>query len=291
MPFLPVFLIFISCFMHAGWNLLARRQRRELVFFRHLLILCLPLAAVAIGVGLCFPHSLPPKALGCVAASGVICGFYYWFLGLAYRSSDFTVVYPVARALPVLIVAGIDLLRGHYPSSTGVIGMSLVVGGCMLAPQASYAGFSIRRYGGRDVWFMALTAGTIVGFTMFDKIAAETVRPGPASAAIYCGLFHILTLVSYFGIYALFAKERGGREEVGWKWPGVGAVLSLGGYFLVLWAFQLAPQTGYLLALRQFSIVIGVVAAFKMYGERGLAVRIPATAATVAGLALLVLYG
>jgi hypothetical protein len=38
-------------------------------------------------------------------ASWFICGLYYWFLGLACRSSEFTIVYPVARALPVLIVA------------------------------------------------------------------------------------------------------------------------------------------------------------------------------------------
>jgi len=291
MPFLPVILILVSCFMHAGWNLLARRQRHELVFFRRLLIWCVPLALTAIGIGVLLPHALPPKAWACVIASGFICGLYYWFLGLAYRSSEFTVVYPVARALPVLIVAALDLLRGRYPSSEGWIGMGLVVGGCMLAPQASYAGFSLKRYGGRDVWYMALTAGTIVGFTMLDKIAAEAVMRGPGSAAIYCGLFYIFACMTYFPVYAIFHKHKAGAEKVGWKWPAVGAVLSLGGYFLVLWAFQLAPKTGYLLALRQFSIVIGVVAAFMVYGERGLAVRIPATLATVAGLALLVLYG
>jgi multidrug transporter EmrE-like cation transporter len=291
MPILPVLLILISCFMHAGWNLLARRQRRELAFFRHLVILSVPIGAAAIGVGLFLPHSLPLKAVACVVASSVICGFYYWFLGMAYKSSDFTIVYPVARALPVLMVAGLDILRGRHPSGMGWLGLALVVGGCMLAPQASYAGFSLRRYHAVDILYMGLTALTIVGFTMFDKIAAEAVRRGPASAAIYCGLFHIISCVAYFAIYTAFEKDKSGAREVGWKWPAVGAVLAFFGYLLVLWAYQLAPQTSYLLAFRQFSIVLGVVAAFWWYGERGLAVRVPSTLAIVAGLVLLVVAG
>jgi uncharacterized membrane protein len=292
MPPLPVALILTSCFLHAGWNLLLRRRRRELVFLRHMLILTVPISAAALGVALLLPHSFPPKAWACVAASGAITGAYYWFLGLAYGSGDFTVVYPVARALPVLMVAGIDVARGRPPSAAGWLGMALVVAGCMLAPQASYRGFTWRRYHARDILWIVLTAATIAGFTMFDKVAAETVSRGPASAAVYCAWFHILSCASYLGILALVGRlrEEGGRQ-VGWRWPAVGAAMGFVCYLLVLWAYQMAPQTGYLLAFRQFSIVIGVVAAFRIYGETGLSVRLPATAAIVGGLVLLAVIG
>jgi drug/metabolite transporter (DMT)-like permease len=291
MPLMPVLLILVSCFMHAGWNLLARRQRRELAFFRRMVLASVPISVVGLCIAASFPYSLPGKAWACVLASSTVCGFYYWFLGLAYRHSDFTVVYPVARSLPVLIVTALDLLRGRYPTSAGWLGLGLVVGGCMLAPQPSYGGFRFRRYAGKDILYIALTAATIVGFTMFDKTAAESVRPGPASAVVYCALFHIFSCAAYFAVHTLFEKDRTGAAEVGWKWPAVGAFCAFGGYMLVLWAYQLAPQTGYLLAFRQFSIVIGVAAAFGVYGERGLAVRVPATLAVVAGLVLLVAAG
>ncbi len=291
MPLLPVILILASCFTHAGWNLLARRQRRELLFFRHMLIVTVPVSLAAIAVSVQFPHSFPAKAWLCVTASGLICGFYYWFLGLAYGSSDFTVVYPVARALPVLIVAALDMLRGRHPNGPGWVGLVLVVGGCMLAPQASYRGFDLRRYGTRTILWIVLTAATIVGFTMFDKIAAEAVRPGLPSAVVYCGLFHILSCVSYAAVHSLLAREKGGAREVGWKLPAIGALLGFASYTLVLWAFQMAEQTSYLLAFRQFSIFIGVVLAFRMYGEKGLAVRLPATLAILGGLVLVATCG
>ena len=73
--------------------------------------------------------------------------------------------------------------------------------------------------------------------------------------------------------------------------PRVAAVLGLFACELVLWAFQLAAHTSYLLAFRQFSIVVGVSFAFVLHKDAGLRVRLPATAAIVAGLALLAFYG
>ena len=141
---------------------------------------------------------------------------------------------------------------------------------------------------------MSLTAATIVGFTRFDKVGADAMQAdvgGPASAALYCALFHIISCVSYLIIHAV--KDRGEQsgDGVGWKYPALGGLLGYTSYMLVLWAYQLAPKVSYLFAFRQFSIVIGVVLAFRLYRERGLAVRLPATAAIVVGLVLLKLWG
>jgi len=291
MSLLPVALILVSCFAHAGWNLLARRGRSELAFFRRMLLTTVPIGLGVIGFASLFPHSLPPRAMWCVAGSGTICGFYYWFLGRAYGSSDFTMVYPVARASPVLIVALLDMLRGRYPTGAGWLGLVMVVGGCALAPQVSYRAFDWRHYGTRAVLWVLLTAGTIVGFTMLDKIGSEAVLPGPASAAIYCALFHIISCVSYLVIHAAVEQGPTGVEKLGWRLPALAGALSFASYVLVLWAFQMAEQTSYLLALRQFSIVIGVVGAFRFYRERGLLVRVPAALAIVAGLVLVVARG
>lgn len=289
---LPVALIIVSCFSHAQWNLLARRHRGcEPVFFRRMLLLGIPVCAALGAVAISFSASLPPKALLCVLGSGLIAGLYFRFLALAYGAADFTTVYPVARALPVLVVAALDMLRGHYPTAIGWGGLLLVVLGCALAPQESYRGFSLRRYAARDMIWMLLTAAAVVGFTMIDKIGSEAVTRGPGSAALYCAAFYSLAGVSYLLLQAVFDRTPQDATPVGWRLPALSAVLGYGSYWLVLWAFQLATHTAYLLALRQFSIVIGVVAAFGIFKERGLAVRLPATAAIVAGLVLLVFYG
>ena len=295
MSSLPIMLIVLSCFTHASWNLLARRrQGSELAFFRGMAIASVPVSMVAIGIALCFPHSFPPTAWACVVASGAVTGFYYYFLGLAYSSADFTTVYPVARSLPVLILAGIELAQGAPPTPAGWVAMIVVVGGCILAPQVSYRGFDWKRYGRRDILWMTLTAATIVAFTKLDKIGADAINAavgGPASAALYCAMFHITGCVSYLIILAVVGQDKTARESVGWKYPALGGVLGYMSYMLVLWAYQLAPKVSYLFAFRQLSIVVGVVLAFRVYRERGLAVRLPATAAIVVGLVVLAVWG
>jgi drug/metabolite transporter (DMT)-like permease len=291
MSIVPIALIILSCFTHASWNLLARRrQGEELAFFRGMVMASVPISGVALIIAYNSPHAFPPVAFWSVLGSGAICGFYYYFLGLAYSQSDFTVVYPVARSLPVLILAGIEVLQGEPPPLLGWAGLVLVLVGCIMAPQVSYRGFDFRRYGARDIVWMVLTAATIVGFTKLDKIGAEAieaVRGGPASAAIQCAFFHIFSCVSYLAVLGLTHRGRALPPKIDWKLPALGGVLGYLSYLLVLWAYQMAPQTSYLFAFRQFSIVLGVVTAFALYRERGLAVRLPAAAAIIAGLIVL----
>jgi hypothetical protein len=292
MPLFPVTLILVSCFLHASWNLLARRQRQELLFFRRKLILAVGLALAVLALGTAFGHVLPGKALLCATGSGLFAGLYFFSLAQAYGASDFTVVYPVARALPLLIVAGIDMLRGRCPSGVGWIALLMVTAGCVLAPQQSYRGFHLRHYAGRAAQWILATAAATVGFTMLDKIAAEMVQRGLLSAAMQCSVFHIFACVSYLSVQ--HGSGGAGLKEpdrVGWKSPALAAVLGPMTYTLVLWAFQLAPKTAYLVAFRQFSIVIGVAAAFGFYRETGWAVRVPATLSIVAGLVLLAFWG
>ncbi len=291
MTVFPAVLILLSCFTHAGWNLLARHRRDEVTFFRRMLLLIVPMAGVVVGAGLALPHSFPPVAWACVVISGAICGSYFWFLALAYRSSDFTIVYPVARALPVLIVAAIDVLRGRYPSAVGWLAMIIVTAGCVLAPQQSLRKFDLKRYHLRELVWILLTAATIAGFTMLDKVAQEAMLQGPGSALLYCGVWHVFAALTYLALHRGFADPAPQGAKVGWWMPLAAGILGLASYTLVLWAFQMATQTGYLLAFRQFSIVIGVVAAFIIHRERGAWVRLPATAAIVGALALLILHG
>jgi drug/metabolite transporter (DMT)-like permease len=287
----PIALILLSCFTHASWNLLARRrQGQELAFFRGMVMASVPISGVALIIAYNSPHAFPAVAFWCVLGSGAICGFYYYFLGLAYSQSDFTVVYPVARSLPVLILAFIEVVQGEAPPLLGWVGLVLVLVGCVMAPQVSYRGFDFKRYGARDILWIVLTAGTIVGFTKLDKIGAEAidaVHGGPASAAIHCAFFHIFSCFSYLAVLAVTHRGRAAPPKIDWKLPALGGLLGYASYMLVLWAYQMAPQVSYLFAFRQFSIVLGVITAFAIYRERGMGVRLPAAAIIIVGLIVL----
>jgi uncharacterized membrane protein len=60
---------------------------------------------------------------------------------------------------------------------------------------------------------------------------------------------------------------------------------------LILWAYQLSPVASYIVAFRQFSIIIGAVLAFILFKEKGFAVRISGALCITSGLILIALWG
>ncbi len=236
-------------------------------------------------------RSLTPKAWSCVVGSGFCCGMYFLFLARAYESSDFTVVYPVARSLPVLLVGIGDALRGRYPAPIGWLGMLLVTCGCVLVPLPSIRGFAIRHYFNRTSLWMLLTAMGTVGYTLLDKIASETLQQGPATAARYEYMFFLVSGVTYATFSRILKTGRGGSNLVGWKLPFLAGCMNFGAYLLVLWAYQLSPLASYIVAFRQFSIIIGTVLAFAIYRERGLVIRLTGTFLLTSGLVVIGLWG
>ena len=289
-PFV-IMLILISTFMHAGWNLLARSQRREATFFWRMLLAVIVVGLLPAGVSEFITRSLTPKAWVCVSISGVFAGVYMFALARAYGESDFTVVYPVARALPVVLVGVADMLRSRCPTTLGWVGMTTVVAGCMLAPLHSFRDFAFRRYANRTIVWILVAALTTVGFTMFDKVAAEDIRQSYATAARYAFTLYIFWWLTYSVLLWLFKAPEEGEEDPGWILPVLGGLCTYGSYSLVVWAYQLAPHASYIVAFRQFSIVLGVAAAFVLYRERGLAVRLAGTLLITAGLVLIALFG
>jgi len=289
-PFV-IALVLSSAFMHAGWNLLARYQRCETILFSRFLFIVAVVGFVPGIVSEILTRSLTVKAWICVTGSGFFCGLYYFSLARAYASSDFTVVYPVVRSLPVLLVAFGDVVRGRYPTTIGWVGMWLVVCGCFLAPLHSFRDIAVRSYFNRASLWMFIAAMGTVGFTLLDKIAAETVNQGPATAARYGYIFFLISWITYL-VFLKMAKPKENKSgDVGWKLPFIAGCLNFGGYWLILWSYQLTQRASYIIALRQFSIVIGVILAFIIYKEKGLIVRLTGAFLLTCGLVLIALGG
>ncbi len=289
-PFV-ITLILCSTLMHATWNLLARHRKRELDFFKVMLMVTAIGGFVPAIYSEILTRSLPLTAWVYVAGSGFCCGMYYFFLGSAYKDSDFTVVYPVIRSLPVLLVSIGELFRNRYPTPIGWLGILLVTSGCFLTPLRSVRAFSIRPYLTKAMLWMLLGAIGIVGFTLLDKAASEIVKPGPATAARYGYIFFLTS----YGVYVMFLKmfktERPNLSSVGWKLPLLAAFMNFGGYWLVLWAYQMSQRASYVIAFRQFSIVVGVIFAFVIYREKSFVVRLVGIGLLVFGLLLIGLWG
>jgi drug/metabolite transporter (DMT)-like permease len=277
--------------MHAGWNLLAHHQRKETVFFKRMLIIIALVGLLPAALSEILTHSLPLKAWLCVAGSGFFCGMYFFYLARAYGSSDFTTVYPVARALPVFLVGVGDVFRGRYPTAIGWVGIILVILGCFLAPLYSLSDFRLGLYFKRaSLWMLFAAIGT-AGYTVIDKIASEIVLQGPATAARYGYIFFLISFMTYTICLRKGKAENQHSNSIGWTFPFFAACLNFGAYWLVLWAYQLSHHASYILAFRQFSIFVGIILAFIIYKEAGKVVRSAAGFLIVSGLIFIGFWG
>ena len=287
---LPLFLVIISTFMHAAWNLSAKSRLDKRLFFRRMLGFVAAAGFVPAALSEISAGSIPPAAWLLCLGSGLFCGSYFYFLARSYESADFTVAYPVARALPVLLIAAGDVLRGRPPTPAAAAGLFLVAAGCLLAPLESFREVKLRRYFNRGSLFMLLAAAGTVGYSLLDKIAQEAVAAGHASAFRYGYFFYLFTFLVY-SLYPVKGKTGGNSPCGNLRPPLVCGVISFISYSLILWAYQLTEQASYVVAFRQFSIVIGVVTGLHIFREKGMAVRLAGSLLLTAGLVLIAVRG
>ena len=183
------------------------------------------------------------------------------------------------------------MVLGRLITPAGWCGLILVATGCLLAPLSSFGDLSLRHYFNKSMLWMLLTAWGTVGYTLLDKAGSGFVREGPVSAFKYCYFFFTISFLVYLLLLkALRVKLKKG-SGLGWGPTAVASLCNFGAYWLVVWAYQLCTNASYIAAFRQFSIIIGVVAAFIIFRERGLAVRLTGTGCITAGLVLIVLFG
>jgi drug/metabolite transporter (DMT)-like permease len=286
-----ILIVLISTFMHAGWNLLARYSHAERTFYYKMLLITLIVGLIPAVWSEIATRSMTTLAWWCVTGAGICAALYLFFLARAYESSDFTVVYPVARALPVIFIAAIDVLRGRELTPFGWVGILLVAAGCVLVPQQSFTDIKLRNYLNRATLWMFLAAMGTVGYTLLDKIAAEVVQQGADTAARYGYFYFAISFFPYIGFMKLSADGDHPGSPKDWKLAFLGALFGFGAYWLILWAYQLSPYASYIVAFRQFSIVIGAIVAFIVFKEQGVAVRLVGAMLIVGGLILIATLG
>ncbi len=287
MSALALGLVLLSTLFHAGWNLFAHTHRGDAGLF-----LRAALVAGLVGVGpalwLQFAgQPLPPLVWLLLPVTGFFQAVYLLGLFMGYRSGDFTVVYPVARALPVLALALADTLRGRSPTALGMLGMLLVTVGCLLAPLVSLHRVPWERYRNRTLLWVLVTAGATVGYTLVDKIALERAPPGLLTAARYGSLQWFLAVPYLYAALRWLIRVEvplGGRRQ--WRQAALMTLFVVGAYIPILWVYQLTPRASYVVALRQFSIVLGVVGGILVFHEPAARLRLTAALLITGGIAL-----
>ena len=127
-------IVLVSTFMHAGWNLLACYTRSEGEFYKKMLIITFP-GGISAGSTLGDTNGVDdPAGLDLRDWFRNQRGFLSLWSGESTRAADFTIVYPLARAQPVIFIVIIDVTQGRYLTPAGWMGIILVVMGSALVP-------------------------------------------------------------------------------------------------------------------------------------------------------------
>ncbi|PYN28616.1 MAG: EamA family transporter [Candidatus Rokuibacteriota bacterium] len=283
MPLAALLLVLGAAVCHSAWNLLVKTDARRLE---------IQSGALVVGVVLCSPalliHPLTEvsrSAWAAILLSGVFETAYVFALTAAYGAGDLSLVYPVARGTPPLLVVPLAVvLLGERPSAQGLAGIGLVVVGIYASHAGLVGGRPATRANGRALGLALLTGVFTAGYSLVNKLGVGLV-PVPLYAFLVFGvdaaLIHVVRWVRG-GLTPPLGRDapRGRTVAVG--------VLMMAAYLAVLAAMTMAPVS-YVVAAREVSVVVTAALGALILHEPHSAARITGAAVIFAGLVVIAL--
>jgi drug/metabolite transporter (DMT)-like permease len=275
---LPVMLlVLLGAALHAAWNGLVKSGADRYLDLASLL------AAAALLTLLWLPF-LPAPARACwpyLAVSAVIHQVYYALIAVAYRKGEMSLVYPVMRGVaPALTAAASVLAIGEFPSAIGLAGVCCVSGGVLLLA------FEHARRSRVDLTplLVALANGAVIAaYTIVDGMGARLSGHALSYTSwgfLLCGTLFVPTAA------LLRRRELAPYMRARWRTSLVGAACSIASYGVALWAMTRAPIAT-VAALRETSIIFGVVVAAVALKERVGPLRAGAVGVVLVGAILI----
>jgi len=274
-----ILLVLLSAAFHASWNALVKTGRDRLL----MQALVIGVGAVLAGIVLPFVPvpdraSWPFILLSIVAHNG-----YYLFLITAYKHGDLSQVYPLARGMAPLLVAGLAaLFADEWLTPMQVVGVALVSVGI-----ASLAWGSRRRESNRKAVFYAVITGLFI--STYSLIDGSGVRRAGSAAGFIAWLFFLdgIPIV----LLVLLRRGRATAELLArdWKRGVVGGVFATVGYAIVVFVMSQGGMA-HVVSLRETSVIVAAVIGMLLLKEDSGVRRIVATAMVAAGNILLHLF-
>jgi drug/metabolite transporter (DMT)-like permease len=293
MSLIAIGLLLLSAVLHAIWNLASKQSSPTTGFF-----LVANMTGVLITLPWFFfsrinPLDFPFAVWILLITTGFFQAVYFSFLSAAYRHGDMSVAYPIARALPVVIVPVVTIMLGRG-GQLGVLfymGAILVLAGGFLVsietPSRNYP----RTLIDTTCLLAAIAAIGTAGYSLADDQALRIIRivferdQGYITLTLlYLFLEAVLCCVWLTPIYLLSVRKTGYKIPVGRAIiTGAGIYLTYG---LVLLAMAHARDVSYVVAFRQVGILIGAGLGITILKESMHLLKLSGLVLLVAGLTL-----
>ncbi len=295
---IAILIVLASATVHAGWNLLGKRARPAPAYFA---IASLTGAVLLSPLLLLWRDTLPliPDSVWLsLLVTGAFQATYMTGLAAAYRTGDLSLAYPVARALPILLVPLVTAVLGigEPVSPLGGAGMITVVIGLLMVVHRSFATVRLASFLSPAVGWALLAGIGTTGYSIIDNGALEifrsTISAGPDDlrAPLVYIVFESASTAIWLFLATTIARgparvrtDFASLDKRLTMLAGVGIVVAYG---LVLVAFGFADNVSYVVAFRQVSLPIGTLFGVVFLGERVGLPRLVGTLLIVAGLVL-----
>ncbi|AIV67574.1 EamA family transporter [Burkholderia pseudomallei] len=270
-----VLLVLLCALLHAVWNALLHASEDRVA---QLGTMSVPYLLAGAAGALALPPP-PAPAWPYVAASALLELGYCAALLRAYRSGDFSRIYPIARGLSPLTVCALALIAlGERPTPFALAGIALVSLG--IASLALRRGL---RWSGESVPYALVTGLFIAAYSVVD---GRGVRLAGDPLA-YVAWVYLLWNAPQF---ALICRLRGwralARSRAAVSRGLAAGVLSLAAYAIAIAAYRHLPVAT-VSALRETSSIFAIAIGWFVLRERPSARRLAACALVVAGAMLI----
>lgn len=287
MTIASLLLVVLASFIHASWNLLAKRAAAvgPIFIVAYNLVACIAYAPWVLYLVADGGIAWTSMGIGFIVVSGVVHLAYSLCLQRGYQVADLSVVYPVARGTgPLLSTIGAIVLLGEMPSLQGLAGLALVVAGIgLIATQGDLSAF--RRPEGRaGVGWGTATGGLIAVYTVVDAYAVRALAIAPVVLDWFSNILRLILLAPLL----IANPRRAMRAMDGFWWNAVGVgLLSPLSYILVLVALRSGAPLTLVAPMREMSMMIGALMAMLILRERVGQWRLIGCAVLIAGVVLL----
>ncbi|MBU2872418.1 EamA family transporter [Marinobacter salexigens] len=300
MTITAIVIVMVSALAHAGWNLFGKKVSPSGAFFWYSTLWGALLTLPVLVYYRPLLHELDSGIWWLVAVTGFFQATYLSCLAAAYRHGELSVVYPLARSSPLLILLVGTLFLGTAETITGaaVAGIVLILAGCIILPMQRFRDFRLANYHNLATLFALLAAASTAGYSLVDDNATGQMRDLLAGIALDAEVAFVFVILQAWsaliwlslGLSVQATERRLLRELIfNWRSTMAAGVLILGTYGLVVWAMAYADDVSYVVAFRQVSIPIGVALGWYFLEEPLHAPKLLGVLTILAGLLLVVL--
>jgi len=265
-----IILVVFSALLHASWNIIGKSNKGSVQAFFFMSAFCSALLLSPYLLWFYFQAgdgAFTAQFWGLLFISGLFQIIYLLALGFAYKKADVGMVYPMARALPVFLVGSLSFWMGQVLSPLQWLGFVLITIGCLFVPLQRFKQLGLNSYLNIGILWAAVAALGTAGYSMIDKMALSIlaeqlhgIHNDQLIAIFYLGTQFWATALPLAFYFILRGQYQQFTEAWQIKKTACIAGLMMGlTYGLVLNAMLLTDNVSLVVALRQISIVFGLL--------------------------------